>query len=517
MASFGHDVYIYPIIDRTNTDLTMWHEARRREKATQKLFNDHKKRAEKRREENRVDPSSFLQVNGVKAKICLDPNVYKQAATSMVAWQGDSKLMIDRFDVRATLESIPKGQSSKSKDKSKQNSRNAGVLDIDESSPMKTLLDYERYRLLIQNDLNGVAEESRLNLVSKSDIFSDDAKLRKLKGNKFGTSGETSSDHAVHSRSLPVNKESTTRRAPVGPTYNSVPPPSSLTTNQSSSSYLKSSCRNEQKTESPCLANEIIDLDDYDNFDPDQVDIRDNSKHTGDVAKKYGLSNEQLILLSELDNDEASIHESLSKLKTLAKKARSEQDKHVYGPALPPELLKIDQNHANAPSSKDSSSPSDNDSPVPQRSPSGASMPLREESRVADDKLSDEDEPSDNQQPEIESVPSKPVPVQAPELNTLSDSTKDPSSNGQDRRETELTPKVRRRASTPLAYRRNRRSSRSLSRERRKDKSSRSRRSHRGDSSSSNHTSSPDRTEFRSSRRHHRENFDRSRKRARDR
>jgi hypothetical protein len=39
----------------------MWHEARKHKRATQKSFSDYKKRAEKRREEERVYPSSLLQ------------------------------------------------------------------------------------------------------------------------------------------------------------------------------------------------------------------------------------------------------------------------------------------------------------------------------------------------------------------------------------------------------------------------------------------------------------------------
>lgn len=501
----------------------MWHEARKREKATQKLFNDHKRRAEKRREENRVDPSSYLQVNGVKARVCLDPNVYKQAVTSMVVWQGDPKIMIDRFDVRTTLESIPRDRNSKSRDKTKQNSRDAGVLDVDESKPMKTLLDYERYRLLIQNDLHGVAEESRLGLVAKSDIISD-AKLRKLKGNRFGTSGETSSSFDQTSLSKALVRESTSRRVPAGPTYNSVPPPSSLSTSQNIT-QLRPTWRDERNTEPiniPSLANEVIDLDEYDNFDLDQVDIKEDSKHIGDVAKKYGLSNAELILLSKLDNKEASLKESIGELKVLIKKTQIHKDsEEVYGPALPPELANAHKKSAATSLEESSSDESSSDSPVPQRSPSGTNMvPLRNGSNDVSNEDSCDNEPS------IEKPKAEPHPVTAgviqPEIvNIASPVERPPMNEGTETQNAKSKePEVRRRASTPLAYKRNRRSSRSLSRERRsKDHHVRRRVS----SSSSSRSSSPSQTRQHyqsrslssSSRMHHRE--DRSRKRARDR
>lgn len=136
----------------------MWHEARKHEKATQKLINNHKRRAEKRREDDKVDPNSLLQINGIKSRLNIDPNIYKQAVKSLVIWQGDKNVTIDRFDVRALLTSIPTESSTKSSSNQRQpipSSRNSTVLDINESEPMKRMLNYERYRLLIQNDLEG--------------------------------------------------------------------------------------------------------------------------------------------------------------------------------------------------------------------------------------------------------------------------------------------------------------------------------------------------------------------------
>lgn len=483
----------------------MWHEARKREKATQKLFNDHKKRAEKRREENRVDPSSFLQVNGVKAKLNLDANIYKQAATSMVAWQGDPKIMIDRFDVRATLASIPKGTTSDKSSKDK----NRTVLDVDESKPMKTLLDYERYRLLIQNDLHGVGEGSRLKLVAQSDIISD-AKLRKLEGNKFGTSGEsrTNEYNNQYRGNSNLIREATNKRInSTGPTYNSVPPPSSLSSSQSSSqaSSRLTSWRSEQQSQVsssdvPSLASQIIDLDDYDNYDPDSVNVREESKQTSDIAKKYGLSSEELILLSKLDTREATLKESLQELKKVAKQtSQISSQQQVYGPALPSNLI---ASHTRVPISTSESD--DDDTHVPQRSPTGASMiPLREECRNSNDDQSDEDTETPRSKPIVRPTtpPQVPTSPAQPEPVALQPAEREPPKEQQNSPSPDV--ETRRRASTPLAYKRNRRSSRSVSRERRKNDSTSNDRHHRRrrrrSSSISSSSSSDDRSRRRRS------------------
>lgn len=490
----------------------MWHEARKREKATQRLFNDHKKRAEQRREENRIDPNSFLQVSGVKAKLCLDPNVYKQAATSMVPWQGDSKLMIDRFDVRATMELIPKDDTARSKVKTERASRHAGVLDFDESKTMKTLLDYERYRLLIQSDLQGVVEGSRLDLIAKCDIISD-AKLRKLKGNRFGTSGETSNIEPPSSAySRPQASKEQSKRAPSGPSYNSVPPPSSLSGSKSlpQSRSSRKIDRDSGSPDLPRIAENVIDFDDYDDFDPDQVDVKENSKQTFDVAKKYGLSSEELILLSKLDNKDASLKESLGELKALTKKFQTQDKKHssqqIYGPALPPKLVNRPNGKGADPISSDESATDDgSNSPVPQRSPSGAVLPTRDDSRITDN--SDNDTLNGTQ---VNESPSNLDQIEKPVSNPVASSDiADPSRE----QNMDSPPNVRRRASTPLAYRRNRRSSRSLSRERRKTESDRRYRRRSNSSSSSSSCSSLYRQHRSRVHSYHQE--DRSRKRSR--
>lgn len=478
----------------------MWHEARRREKATQKLFNDHKKRAEKRREENKVDPRSLLQVNGLKTKLCIDPCAYKQGIRSLVAWQGDKSLMIDRFDVRATLSSIPtSSDSTTSTSSSAQPKRGSTVFDSNESESMKRFLNYERYRLLIQTDLNKVDEELRLRLVEKSDVASD-AKMKKLRNNKFGTSGEAnpSSNQSNTYKTVQAREQTKRPGIGVGSNYSSVPPPLCL-------SDTKETCR--QQTSEFILENaknttmDIVDSDEFDNSELDSISSlipRDNKK-MNEIAQKYGLSCEEYALMAKKDNQEIGSACILRDLVRLSKENKTAQERNtiqvadhqVYGPALPPELAGssnygIDQGSVH--SSEDSSC-------VRQRSPSGGNIPLRNGSR------SDESESlksgeylsqrstkrqllsPDQNLPAASLLNLEPVKVTEIRKSKLihvehhssqvcesqlssPDSLNHPDHSRRSRGTKKSSPNVRR-APTPLAYKRNRRSSRSLSRERR--------------------------------------------------
>lgn len=60
-----------------------------------------------------------------------------------VPWQGNADNMIDRFDVRANLDLIPDWHGSSSKNLAQEE---------EEANPG---INYERYRILIQNDLSG--------------------------------------------------------------------------------------------------------------------------------------------------------------------------------------------------------------------------------------------------------------------------------------------------------------------------------------------------------------------------
>lgn len=512
----------------------MWHEARKREKATQKLLNDHKKRAEKRRGENRIDPNNFLQVHGIKAKLCLDPSVYKQAVKSLVVWQGDKSITIDRFDIRATLSSIPSDtttpsqSSSQQNDKSKStatNSRNNTVLDLDESESMKKILNYERYRLLIQSDLNKVPEELRLKLVSDNDVLSD-AKMRKLRNNKFGTSGEasisTSQSYHVNNQKISQSRDTAKRGgAAIGYNYNSVPPPPCLsdTTFGETDTAQQSAEQGSSNSNFNASYMDILDLVDNDNFDLESVNVANlDAKFSDEIARKYSLSGDELLLLVKRDSHEAGgaadILRELDRLKSRlnieSSKLSGRHDNQVYGPALPPNLVASAGQDLHSPTS------SSNSSPVRQRSPSGvADFTSRnghspsesgESLKSPESKSSKRKTEEENQSPS----PDKPNTVSvSKELGEQSNgaSSKDMviiditgKKGGGDRGSDRMSP---RRAPTPLAYKRNCRSSRSLSREkhsRRRRSSHKRRRRTRSSSRSSSYSTTSSSPSSRSSR-----------------
>lgn len=62
-------------------------------------------------------------------------------------WQGNADNMIDRFDVRAHLDIIPEYSSTSSTASSTKNP-------VAEEEVQNPSINYERYRILIQNDLS---------------------------------------------------------------------------------------------------------------------------------------------------------------------------------------------------------------------------------------------------------------------------------------------------------------------------------------------------------------------------
>lgn len=360
----------------------MWHEARRREKATQKLLSDHKKRAERRREENKVDASSLLQINGLKAKLHLDPSVYKQATNSLVPWQGDKNITIDRFDVRATLSSIPStDEAIKNNGLSAASStgiKNATVIDASESPNMKKLLNYERYRLLIHNDCNKTSEDVRLRLVARSDVLSD-AKMRKLKHNTFGTLGEASIQESSFLSHESKYNNQVKRITNSGFAYSSVPPPQSLL-----SSSRGEIVAGESQEESDRFSKPIMDLDEFGNFDLDQMNLEGvEAGRIQEVAARFNLKSEELDLLVKNDDQDVDYKQTLNLLDQLEQRHRNKEKSleltnrlahKFYGPALPPEMVADQHKSAFSP---DGDSNQDSTDPVRLRSPSGGSIPLR--------------------------------------------------------------------------------------------------------------------------------------------
>ncbi|CAD5122146.1 DgyrCDS10594 [Dimorphilus gyrociliatus] len=132
----------------------MWHEARRQERRLKGMMVDYSQRAERRKayyDKIKLEPKQFLRIFGTNMKIHIDQTVYENAESTLVPWQNDPNLIIDRFDVRAHLDFIPDDQ----------NSADDGILPSKEADE-ENKCNYERYRILVQNEFAGVNEEQCL-------------------------------------------------------------------------------------------------------------------------------------------------------------------------------------------------------------------------------------------------------------------------------------------------------------------------------------------------------------------
>ncbi|KAL1138577.1 hypothetical protein AAG570_008640 [Ranatra chinensis] len=139
----------------------MWHEVRKQERKIRCMIVDYKRRAERRKdyyEKIKADPTQFIQIHGRPCKIHLDPAVAAagDSPAIMMGWQGGQDVIIDRFDVRAHLDYIPE---VKQKD-------NEEDLSYDDRQ-----VNYERYRILAQNDFLGVSEEKFLHQIYLEEQF----------------------------------------------------------------------------------------------------------------------------------------------------------------------------------------------------------------------------------------------------------------------------------------------------------------------------------------------------------
>ncbi|XP_043220146.1 CLK4-associating serine/arginine rich protein-like, partial [Amphibalanus amphitrite] len=143
----------------------MWHEARRQERVVKGMIVDYRKRAERRRnyyEKTKQDPTQFLQVHGRPCKIHLDPAVAMAAEgpNSMMSWQGDSEVLIDRFDGRAHLDMISDVRAP------------PGTSDLDGLEQAEAdQINFERYRILVQNEFAGLSEEKFLHQLYLEEQF----------------------------------------------------------------------------------------------------------------------------------------------------------------------------------------------------------------------------------------------------------------------------------------------------------------------------------------------------------
>ncbi|KRX89006.1 CLK4-associating serine/arginine rich protein, partial [Trichinella pseudospiralis] len=135
-------------------DRKMWFEARRQEKKIRSIMVDHKKRADRRRsfyDKIKKDPSEFLQIHGEACKIYADAAAASAATATWRRWQGNPSVMIDRFDVRAHLDTLPSKENATGEKKGSTTKQK-----------MDSYLNYERFRILVINDFLKVQEEQFL-------------------------------------------------------------------------------------------------------------------------------------------------------------------------------------------------------------------------------------------------------------------------------------------------------------------------------------------------------------------
>jgi len=195
----------------------MWAEARKQEKKIRGILVDHKRRAERRREyyeKIKQDPAQFLQLSGRSCKLHIDhERVGPEPRGSIMPWQGNADILIDRFDVRAHLDYIAEVQ----------NDENTYPEESKEMRP----LNYERYRILIQNGFLKVKEEKFLRTIALEEKFGgktyqqqkaedDKKKVEKSKA-AIGFTYEDSTSEAAQRDQSSVSKESTIAQAAATP------------------------------------------------------------------------------------------------------------------------------------------------------------------------------------------------------------------------------------------------------------------------------------------------------------
>jgi len=122
----------------------MWHSCRQNEKMITGMMHSFRKRAERRKAyfaKRQGDPLQTVQLSGTSVKLYKDPVQYYSAENeeNLMPWQGQHDNKIDRFDARSMLDIIfeydPKTLAPPT----------------DEERELESLLNYERYRCIIDN------------------------------------------------------------------------------------------------------------------------------------------------------------------------------------------------------------------------------------------------------------------------------------------------------------------------------------------------------------------------------
>ncbi|KAI3422425.1 hypothetical protein GPALN_012936 [Globodera pallida] len=140
----------------------MWHEARRQEKMVRAKMVDNAKRNERRKqfyESVRKEPEGFMQLHGQRMHVHVDPSEAADSPNAMRKWQGDPNILIDRFDVRVYLDSIPETAS------------NSTQKNMPKDDVIELQCYYERYRILVFNEFRKVNEKQFLNEIAAKEFW----------------------------------------------------------------------------------------------------------------------------------------------------------------------------------------------------------------------------------------------------------------------------------------------------------------------------------------------------------
>ncbi|KAK2182074.1 hypothetical protein NP493_368g02046 [Ridgeia piscesae] len=241
----------------------MWHEARRQEKKIRGLMVDYKKRAERRRqyyERIKQDPTQFVRVIGRQMPIHLEHSVALAAESpqSMMPWQGNPDVTIDRFDVRAHLDYISEVSDS----------ADPKLCKADQNEERKCC--YERYRILVQNECTGVSEEQCLQQIYTDELFG-----------------------AVEPKKAETENKKPDKKAAIGYTYeDSTPAP----TNSETDLLEKEEEEAEESSDEEIDLDIAFDVDDLTTEQSDQLNL---------CARDYGMKGDDYLESLHRDKEEA--------------------------------------------------------------------------------------------------------------------------------------------------------------------------------------------------------------------
>jgi arginine/serine-rich splicing factor 16 len=149
----------------------MWKACRKQEKVIRGMMADARRRAERKKEyfaSKFADPLQSLRITNTGIEVLSDSKMYHffESGGNMMPYQGNSDLMIDKYDGRALLASLEPSSSGKR------------ILS-EEEADLESQLNYERYRSIIEAKKRGIDEMTLLRQIKEEMIDSKSAPTHK--------------------------------------------------------------------------------------------------------------------------------------------------------------------------------------------------------------------------------------------------------------------------------------------------------------------------------------------------